>query len=102
MSNLSKFEAVDGALDAFLRAGDFMTCADPRGYIRKSNILLDACIDAGMAYDHDDHVAWAAEFVAKELLSPCDAPAAPARFVSIAGDYWRATAAEADAVREAA
>lgn len=65
----AKFEAVDGALDALLRVGDFMTCADPRSWIRKSNILLDACIDAGMAYDHDDHVAWAAEFVTDALVS---------------------------------
>lgn len=101
MFNLSKFEAVDGALDALLRAGDFLTCADPRGYICKSNVLLDACVNAGMSYDHDDHVAWATEFVTKELLSPCEAPAAPARFISIAGDYWRASASVADAVREA-
>lgn len=68
-TTLSKFEAVDGALDAFLRAGDFMTCDDPRAWIRKSNVLLDACVDAGMDYDHDDHSGWAAEYVVGALVS---------------------------------
>lgn len=67
--SLPHFEAVDGALDALLRAGDFMSCSDPRGWIRKSNILLDKCVDAGMDYEHDDHVGWAAEYVANALVS---------------------------------
>lgn len=67
--SLSHFEAVDGALDALLRAGDFLTCADPRVWIRKSNILLDVCTDAGMDYDTDDHAAWAAEYVANALCA---------------------------------
>lgn len=67
--SLAAFEAVDGALDALLRAGDFMTCADPRAWIRKSNILFDACVDAGMPHDEADHSAWAAEFVANALVS---------------------------------
>jgi hypothetical protein len=67
--NLSTFETVDGALDAFFRAGDFMTCADPRNWVRKSNELFDACLDAGMHYEHDDHVAWASEYVVNALVS---------------------------------
>ena len=48
---LSAFEAIDGLLSQQLRAGDFATCADPRGYIAVSNRLLDACIDAmGFAF----------------------------------------------------
>ena len=48
---LSAFEAIDGLLSQQLRAGAFETCADPRGYIRASNRLLDACIDAmGVAF----------------------------------------------------
>lgn len=66
---LTHFEAVDGALDAFLRAGDFEACADPRAWIRKSNRLLDACVDAGMSYDYGNHEAWAAKFVADALVS---------------------------------
>lgn len=49
--SLSTFEAIDSLLSQQLRAGDFATCADPRGYIAISNRLLDACIDAmGVTY----------------------------------------------------
>jgi hypothetical protein len=49
--SLSAFEAIDSLLSQQLRAGDFAACANPRGYIRTSNRLLDACIDAmGFAY----------------------------------------------------
>jgi len=48
---LSTFERIDGLLTKQLRAGPFETCADPREYIRNSNRLFDACIDAmGRAY----------------------------------------------------
>jgi hypothetical protein len=67
--SLARFEAVDGAYDALIRHGDFETTPDPRGYIRKSNVLLDACVDAGMAYDHFDHHAWAADFICNALVS---------------------------------
>jgi hypothetical protein len=43
---LAAFERIDSLLSQQLRAGPFETCADPRGYIRNSNRLLDACIDA--------------------------------------------------------
>ena len=67
--DLRAFEVVDGAHDALIRSGDFMTCADPRAWIRKSNILFDACIDAGMSHDEPDHEAWAAEFICNALVS---------------------------------
>ena len=68
-NTLAAFEAVDGALDNFLRAGDFMTCADPRAWVRKSNVLLDKCVDAGMDYDHVDHVVWASRFVTDAMVA---------------------------------
>jgi hypothetical protein len=69
---LAAFEAIDSLLSSQLRAGDFATCADPRGYIATSNRLLDACIDAmGFAYvDHfpsAEHCA--AAIVTEALLS---------------------------------
>jgi hypothetical protein len=68
-TTLARFEAVDGAYAEFIRMGDFMDCDDPRGYIRASNRLLDACIAAGMAYDHPDHHLWAAEFICACMAS---------------------------------
>jgi hypothetical protein len=67
--SLQHFEKIDGLLSRLQYAGEFETCADPRGYIRTSNELLDACVDAGMSYDHDDHVAWATEAVIRSLVS---------------------------------
>jgi hypothetical protein len=63
------FEEIDGLHSQLIRMGDFMDCADPRVWIAVSNRLLDACVDAGMAYDHDDHVGWAAERVLKTLCA---------------------------------
>lgn len=51
---LAEFEAIDSLLSQQLRAGQFETCADPVGYVRTSNRLLDACIDA-MGYNFVDH-----------------------------------------------
>ena len=67
--NLAQFEAVDGLLDQLLRVGDFMTCADPRGYVRLSSRLLDACLDAGMTHDQPDHHEWALEYVTAARLA---------------------------------
>jgi len=73
-------EQVIEAHQALLYCGDFMTCADPRGYIRKSNVLLDACIDAGMSHDEPSHEDWAAEYVTRALCAgraaglPCPPP----------------------------
>ncbi len=51
---LSQFETIDGLMASLLRMGEFETCADPRGYIRTSNMLFDACVDAfGLAYCDD-------------------------------------------------
>lgn len=69
----AKLEIVMTEQDALLRFGDFMTCADPRGYIRQSNILFDACLDAGMSFDEPDHVAWALERTT-EWLCTCGEP----------------------------
>lgn len=54
MVSLTQFEQIDSLLGSLLRMGPFETCADPRGYIRTSNRLLDACIDAmGMDWVND-------------------------------------------------
>lgn len=68
---LTQFEQIDGLMSDLLRAGPFETCADPRGYIRTENRLLDACIDAcGLA--HVDGFAsaleCAADLVSRALL----------------------------------
>lgn len=69
--SLSQFQEIDGHLASLLRAGPFETCADPRGYIRTSNRLLDACIDA-MGFDWVNNFASAEEgaaaVVTKALL----------------------------------
>lgn len=57
--SLSQFEVIDGHLSALLRAGPLETCADPRAYIRTSNRLFDACVDA-MGF------AWANVFASAE------------------------------------
>ncbi|CAB5222975.1 hypothetical protein UFOVP368_47 [uncultured Caudovirales phage] len=68
---LTQFERIDGLMTDLLRAGSFEACADPRGYIRTSNRLLDACIDAlGMAFvdGYADALDCAADVVARSLL----------------------------------
>jgi len=55
-----QLEILSDAFDAVTRAGDFETTADPRGYIRAEQRLLDACIDAGMPLDHASPSIWAA------------------------------------------
>ncbi len=61
--SLAQFELVNDAYTALFYLGDFETSADPRAWIRASNRLLDACIDAGMNHDAPgDHQAWAAKF----------------------------------------
>jgi hypothetical protein len=66
---LHHFEQIDGLYGSLCRMGDFLECADPRGYIRTSNRLFDACVDAGMPHDVADHVEWAGEAVFGSLLS---------------------------------
>jgi hypothetical protein len=65
--SLAALETLMGAYDTHLRAGDFLSCTDPRAWIAKSNILLDACLDCGMSHDEADHHVWAAARVTKFL-----------------------------------
>lgn len=69
---LSTFEHIDSLLSQQLRAGPFETCADPHEYIRTSNRLFDACIDA-MGFIYMDQFAsaedCAAAIVTTALLS---------------------------------
>lgn len=67
--SLAQFEVIDEAYSALIRMDDFMTCADPRRYVRLSNALFDACVDAGMAFDEADHFDWATKFIADCLSS---------------------------------
>ena len=60
---LHQFERIDGLLTKQLRAGPFETCADPHEYIRTSNRLFDACIDA-MGFVYMDQFASAEECAA--------------------------------------
>lgn len=60
---LAAFERIDNLLSQQLRAGQFETCADPRGYIATSNRLFDACIDA-MGYNFTNHFASAEDCAA--------------------------------------
>ena len=60
---LSQFERIDTLLSKQLRAGPFETCADPHEYIRNSNRLFDACIDA-MGFVYMDQFASAEECAA--------------------------------------
>jgi hypothetical protein len=68
---LSQFEKIDGLMASLLRAGPFEACADPRGYIRTENRLLDACIDAlGMTFvdGYASALECAADVVTRALL----------------------------------
>lgn len=60
---LHQFEQIDGLMASLLRMGEFETCADPRDYIRTSNCLLDACIDA-TSYDYANDFASSLECAA--------------------------------------
>jgi len=51
---LYQFEQIDGLLSSLLRMGPFETCADPRSYVRTSNRLFDAVVEAmGFAWTND-------------------------------------------------
>lgn len=67
--NEAAMETLSTAFNALGCMGDFEACADPRAYIRTENRLVDACINAGMAYDEDDHHAWAAKAVTNWLMA---------------------------------
>lgn len=66
--SLAQFEKIDGLSGQLIRMGDFEACADPRGYIRLSNQLFDACLDAGMPFDTADHELWALETITNSLV----------------------------------
>lgn len=67
--SLQQFEQIDRLHSSLIRMGDFLTCADPRGYIATSNRLFDACLDAGMPFDVPSHEEWAAAAICDSLLS---------------------------------
>lgn len=72
---LRQFEQIDSLMAELLRMGEFMTCADPRGYIRTSNMLGDAIIDAlGYEFfgDFADALTCAAFVVTQCLLCQID------------------------------
>lgn len=72
---LTQFERIDGLMASLLRMGEFEACADPRGYIRTSNQLLDACIDAcGLSFVNDFASAeeCAAHIIMRALLCQID------------------------------
>lgn len=60
-----KLEIPNDAHQTLLRLD---VASDPRGYVRQSNVLFDACLDAGMSQDEPDHEAWGAERVARWLV----------------------------------
>lgn len=66
---LSQFETVEGLFSQLTRMGDFEGCADPRGYIRISNRLFDACVDAIGFAAADAFVS--AEECAANILTDC-------------------------------
>lgn len=66
---LHHFERIDGLYSSLVRLGEFMECADPRKWIALSNRLFDACLDAGMPFDTEDHVLWAGEAVFASLVA---------------------------------
>jgi hypothetical protein len=70
--SLFQFEAINELHQSLLRMGDFETCADPRGYIRTSNQLLDTCYSV-LGVEHVDQFAsaedCAADFIARAMLS---------------------------------
>ena len=69
---LYQFERIDTLLSKQLRDGPFETCEDPHQYIKNSNRLFDACIDA-MGFVYMDQFAsaedCAAAIVTTALLS---------------------------------
>lgn len=72
---LIQFEQIDSLMGELIRMGAFETCADPRGYIRTENRLLDACIDAcgmGFANGYASALECAADIVARALIGTID------------------------------
>lgn len=61
----ANLERLNDAHQTFIRAKLF---SGPVAEIRASNVLLDACFDAGMGHDEPSHESWAAERVARWLV----------------------------------
>lgn len=70
---LATFEAVDGALQAFLRREELPPIEQGReacrAWFRIEWVLIDTCVVAGMPLDHSAPAEWAAELVAACLSS---------------------------------
>ncbi len=60
-------ERLNDAHQSLLRLGAF-EAAEPRAYIRATNVLLDRCVACGMDLDEADHEGWAAERITRWLL----------------------------------
>lgn len=67
MSALAALERLQTEHDSLLRLGEFLESPDPCAWVRKSNVLFDACAAAGMSFDEPDHVAWATQRVTRFL-----------------------------------
>lgn len=65
MATQQTLEVLNDAHQALLRS-DFD--ADPRRYVRATNRLFDACLEAGMSQDEPNHELWAAERVTRWLV----------------------------------
>jgi len=71
MAQEHTLEKLNDAHQALLRLGE-CTAANATAYVRATNVLVDACIAAGMPHDEPDHEAWAAERVTRWLASSGD------------------------------
>lgn len=78
MATEAQMEVLSGALDSALRAEATVKAGDlsseaVRREIHTTNVLLDACIEAGMSHDEADHVGWAAVRVGQWLTAGVEA-----------------------------
>lgn len=67
MATEHQLEVLNTAHQALLRVGPFE--AAPREYVRATNVLVDACLDAGMSHDEPDHEGWTALRVTRWLVA---------------------------------
>lgn len=66
MASTKQAEIIQTAFNSLVWA---RAATDPRAEIRAENILLDACIDAGMSHDEPNHIEWAAMQITQDLVS---------------------------------
>jgi hypothetical protein len=73
MATQHTMEKLSTALDARNRAElaveVMLTAETARAHVRAENVLLDACIDAGMAWDYPNINEWAAQRVTRWLMA---------------------------------